>query len=139
MKYIAHRRFKGKALNGDVNIPALSELEDYEGILIWKDKAVCFDRSRNAHEFFARDDDGQGMHRGRLTQAIEKRLRLYDEQRKKDPDHDERWDRVWHDAVCKPYRKTEHADHWLWNHDFYNASIADLEYIARLVGAKEGK
>lgn len=139
MKYIAHRRFKGKALNGDVNIPALSELEDYNGLLIWRDKAVCFDKSRTAHEYFARNDDGCGLYRGHLTSAIERRLRLYDSHHIKDKKHDERWSKVWKDPVCKPYRKIEHADHWLWNHDFFNANIADLEYIAELVGVKEEK
>lgn len=25
-------------------------------------------------------------------------------------------------------------DYWLWNHEFYNAPIEDLRYIAKLVG-----
>ena len=37
------------------------------------------------------------------------------------------------------YKKAGHEDYWLLNHDFYNADIEDLKYIANLVGAKEGR
>ena len=46
-----------------------------------------------------------------------------------------RWDKVWAEPLCQQYRRTEHEDFWIWNHDFYNAPVADLRCIAALVGA----
>ena len=52
---------------------------------------------------------------------------------------DKRWNKIWNDPRCQPYRKDAQADHWLWNDAFYNfAPIEDLKYIADLVGAMEG-
>lgn len=58
---------------------------------------------------------------------------------RKDSNYQNRWDKVWDDQLCQKYKRPEHEDFWLWNHDFYNASIEDLKYIANLIGAKEGR
>ena len=94
-------------------------------------KLLCVVTSENAHQFFARDDDGAGMLRGKLTQAIQKTLA------KRDANYQNRWDKVWDDPACQPYKRIEYADFWLWNHDFFNADIDTLRHIAKLVGAKE--
>lgn len=88
---------------------------------------LCKTTSENAHMFFAVDEDGMGMERGELTRKIINKLK------NRDDNHQERWDKVWDDALCQKYKRKEHADHWLWNHAFYSASIEDLEYILRLV------
>ena len=72
------------------------------------------------------------MERGRLTQAIIKCLEL----KEYDTTYQERWDKVWADPVCQKYKRSDFADHWLWNYEFYNAPLFDLQYIAKLVGAK---
>ena len=41
-------------------------------------------------------------------------------------------------SLAQKYRRSEHVNYWLWNDDFYNAPIEDLEYIAELVGVKKG-
>ena len=132
MKYIVHRRFKGKALCGDVNLPAMTELEREGGLITYNNSALCYEGSENSHQFFARNDDGNGMLRGRLTQSIQRRLMKHDKQ------HQERWDKVWCDERCQSYRQPEYHNDWVWNHDFYNADIDVLQHIAKLVGAKEG-
>lgn len=131
MKYIVHRRFKGKALCGDVNLPAMTVLEDDGGTICHDGNPLCYNVSENAHQFFARDDDENGMLRGKLTQAIQKKLSQRGDQ------YQERWDKVWDDPACQPYKRVDHDDHWLWNHDFFNADIDVLQHIAKLVGAKE--
>ena len=131
MKYIAHKRFKGKAYCGYVNIPATTVLESTDGVIFCEGRPICFETSENAHQFFARDDDGNGMQRGRLTQAIQKRLA------KRDKRHQERWDKVWDDPICQSYKRVEFDDYWLWNHNFFGAPIEDLQHIANLIGAKE--
>lgn len=133
MKYITHRRFKGMALCGEVNIPAMTGCELIGGLICCNGKAICFIDSENSHQYFARDDDGNGMLRGKLTRAIQQRLA------KNDNAHQDRWDKVWDDLICNKYRKKDFDDYFLWNHEFFNASIEDLKYIASLIGVKEEK
>ena len=132
MKYIVHKRFKDKAICGDVNLPALTECESHDGFITCGGKTICCETSENAHQFFSRNDDGMGMVRGSHTQAIQKTLS------KRDKNCQERWDRVWDDEVSQKSRRTDYEDFWLWNHNFFNADIDDLRHIAQLVGAKEG-
>lgn len=133
MKYIAHKRFKGKALSGDMNIPAMAELNEEKGMLTYGGKEVCCSTSENAHRYFARNDDGRGMVRGALTRAVIKRLA------KRDSHYQQRWDRVWGDQICRRYKRDAHGSHWLWSHQFYLADIDTLRHIAKLIGAREGK
>lgn len=72
MKYVTHHRFKELALCGkQLNIPYGTELECTGKVLITSEgKAVCYRRSENAKQHFARNDDGKGLERGRLTYAI---------------------------------------------------------------------
>ena len=72
MRYITHHRFKGLALCGEqLNLPYGTELERRGETLFTADgRAVCYHRSENAKRHFARDDDGRGLERGRLTHAI---------------------------------------------------------------------
>ena len=130
--YITHRRFKQKALCGDVNIPAMTACEVEDGVIFCNARPICAVTSENAHQYFSINTDGNGMERGNLTQAIQKRLAKLDAQ------HQDRWDKVWEDPICKQYKRTDHADFWLWNHEFFDAPIEDLRHIADLVGAKGG-
>jgi len=129
MKYIVHRRFKEKAICGNVNLPYGTECESVNGMLYYNNKPLCVVTSENAHQYFARNDDGFGLDRGKLTQGIQNAL-------KQEENHQERWDRVWGDKTCAAYKRQEHADHWLWNHAFFNADLITLNYIAGLVGVE---
>lgn len=130
MNYILYKRFKAKAICGEVNLPYGTEVKCENGILTIECNPICGDHSQNAYDYFARNDDGNGLERGKLIQEIIKCLS------KRDKDHQDRWNKVWEDALCQKYKRTEHTDYWLWNHDFYNAEIKDLKYIANLIGAK---
>ncbi|MBR6640660.1 MAG: isoaspartyl peptidase, partial [Clostridia bacterium] len=44
-----------------------------------------------------------------------------------------RWIKIWNTSSMQKYRRAEHEDVWLWNHDFYNASIEELEKIYTLI------
>lgn len=131
MKYIVHKRFRDKAICGDVNLPAMTVCECDGDVIKYNGKPICSARSENAHQYFAIDEDGMGMVRGKLTQAIQKTLA------KRDNEYQQRWDKVWDDEVCKPYKRKDYDDYWLWGHDFFNADINVLRHIAKLVGAKE--
>lgn len=132
MKYIVHKRFKAKAICGDVNLPALTECECTGDVIRHNGNDICFVKSENAHQYFSINEDGFGMRRGKLTQSIQKTLA------KRDGSHQSRWDMVWDDELCQRYKRKEYSDYWLWNHDFFEADIDSLEYIANLIGAKEG-
>lgn len=127
MKYITHRRFKDRAICGDVNIPANTECEERNGMIYHEGKAVCLITSENAHTYFAVNEDGKGLQRGATTRFINVLLR------RKDDNYQARWDKVWEDKLCQKYKRPEHPDHWLWNHEFYNADLSDLEYIENLI------
>lgn len=127
MKYITFSRFKGVAICGDVNIAALTEVDERGDIIFLNDKPVCFTRSENAHKHFARNDDRNGMERGWLTSTIIKTLKVHDDE------YQERWNKVWNDNLCQKYKHPLHNDHWIWNHRFYNASLEDLKHIYSLI------
>lgn len=131
MKYITHRRFKSEAICGKVNIPAMSVCEKTGDVIFYNGKPVCFATSENAHQFFARNNDGNGMTRGKLTQAIQNTLKV------RDAHHQERWNKVWNDPICQKFKRPEDEDYWLWNHEFFQADINELRHIAFIVGAKE--
>ena len=130
MNYIVHTRFKGKAICGEVNLPAMTECTLEESTICYEGHPLCYVRSDNAHNHFSRNDDGQGMTRGKLIRAIQNRLAKRDEQ------YQARWDKVWEDPLCQQYRRPEHQDHWLWNRAFFEAPIHDLQHIAGLVNTR---
>lgn len=128
MGYITHRRMRLDAICGPVNIPAMTELECADGMVIYRNGLVCYEDCELAHRFLARNDDGHGMERGRLTQGIMKALA------RRDGQYQERWDRVWGDPVCRQFRRPGDGGHWLWGHSFFNGEIGALRHIAALVG-----
>ena len=138
MNYIVHTRFKGRALCGDVNLPAMTECTLEDNTICYEGHPLCYVKSDNAHNHFARNDDGQGMTRGKLIRAIYRALQRDFGEYQINKEYQARWDRVWADPLCQQYRRPEHQDHWLWNHAFFEAPIHDLRHIAALVGAKEG-
>lgn len=137
MKYITIKRFKRNGMGGQFNIPFSKFLEKRaDNILYYDDKPVCVSRSAAAHEYFARNDDGEGLKRGKLSHAIINRLAQT--QFNSVQERNKYWQVVWNDSLAQKYRRPEHADYWLWNDDFFNAPIKDLEYIAALVNVKKG-
>lgn len=129
--YIARKRVRLEGIGGAVNIPYGTKIEVMGNLLVFRGKAICFTTSQSAYDYFSQNDDGNGLVRGKLVQAI------MDTLGKRDKQHQERWNRVWDDPACQPFKQEEHEDYWLWNHDFYNADLADLRHIAKLVGVKE--
>ena len=143
MRYITIKRYKRNETHGvagrhAVNIPYGSAVEESGGKLFYNGVEICGDHSAVMREYFARDDDGLGLERGKLSQAIiQTMLARPGETREQ---HQARWDVIWNDVlVCPKYRKTvpESGD-WLWSIEFFNAPIEDLKYIAALVGAGKG-
>lgn len=132
MEYVVHHRFKKKAICGDVNIPAMEICEEVNGAIFYNNKLICSSKCKNAHQYFARNDDGQGMLRGNLTQAIQERLNEINNSN----EYETIWKQIQNDSICQKYKRFKDEDTWLWNHEFFNANINDLQYIANLIGVK---
>ena len=128
-RYIARKRARIKGFNGPVNIPWGAVLKERDGLLFWNGAAVCGVKSQNAFDYFSQDNDGQGQLRGKIVGAIKTTLE------KRDAGYQTRWNKVWEDPRCQRYKRPEHEDWWVWNFDFYNGPISDLQHIAELVGA----
>lgn len=155
MNYIVTKRFKGKSLCGNVNLAYGTECEERGNTIYCDGKPLCFATSENAHQYFSRNDDGQGERRGALVREIMGRLTLPKVRHKPDPEYplaeyhmtdkesakrkaarkarNEAWGRVWDAPSIRKYKRVEFADYWLFNHDFYNAPVEDLEYILKIV------
>lgn len=123
MNYIVTKRFRGKSICGNVNLPYGTKCEEKDNTIYCDGKPLCFATSENAHQYFSRNDDGQGERRGELVRDILERLK----------GNQPAWDRVWGNLSIRKYKRKEFADYWLFNHDFYNAPIEDLEYILKIV------
>lgn len=73
MDYITYKRFKGKSLSGEVNIPFGTVLRERGGFLYLGEKQICCVTSENGWEHFRPDTD-----EGQMRQAIlEKLYRWY--------------------------------------------------------------
>ena len=123
MEYIIYKDFNTKAICGEVNLPTGTVCNEYSGYICHEGKALCINRSENAFQYFARNDDGNGLKRGELIRTIKDTL----------IGNDEAWERVLEDTECAKFNRNGDGDTWLWNFDFYNAAIEELERIAELV------
>ena len=123
MQYICYKNFNNTSISGNINIPIGSILTCENRILIYNEKQVCINTSENAHKYFMRNDDGQGLLRGQLIDNITHTLQ----------ENKDKWDIIENDPICQAYRRPEYEDHWLWNHAFYNTSIETLTYISNLI------
>ena len=73
MDYITYRRFKGKSLSGDVNIPYGTILQEHDGMLYLNSKIVCYATSENGWNHFRPLTD-EGKYR---QDMLEKLYRWY--------------------------------------------------------------
>lgn len=125
MKYIFHKRFKGKSISGMMNIPAKTKCESVNGLVFVLGLPVFFETSENAHTHVATDEDGFGLQRGALTKEICSRI--------KKAGGGSVAKKMRGNIICEKYCRGDCKGVWLWNHDFYNASIEDLQYILHLI------
>ena len=126
MKYLVTKRFKTKAICGEVNLAYGTECFSQGNVIYRQDRQpLCLITSENAHMYFTVNDDGLAKERRQLIEDIAKLL--------SDEKMEKRWDVVWNDLTCRKYKRKEFADFWLWNHDFYGASLDDLQYIKKIL------
>lgn len=133
MRYIIYKRFKQKAIcNLDANLPRGTECYMENDMIFYNGFPLCAYKSENAHQYFTQNEDDNGLKRGEMIIAILKKLSSAKSSKSL-------WKKVWEDETCLKYKRPERDDYFLWNHEFYNAPINDLEHIAKLVNAKYDK
>lgn len=136
-KFINYKRFKHKTMLGaEVNMPALSECLEYKGVIFWNFIPICRITSQNAYDYFARNDDDQGILRGSLITEIKKLLKggLY-YTTKNEPLHSKRWKVVAKDPFCNQFKEDNSRGDFFWSVKFYNAEIEDLNKILGIIKA----
>ena len=144
MKYIVGKRLHKDTIQGPTNLKYGSECESLGDIIYYGDKPICAIRSQDAYDYMARNDDGRGLERFNLTSGIMALLHKPDEPNLVTPSelkkvmklmniYDKRWMRIWGDGRVHQFKRPEHQDFWIWNFDFYNAEIEDLQYIYDLI------
>lgn len=157
MNYVSGILFNQKALDGKIRIPKGSTLTLDKDYLFYNGKKICFKKSQNAFDFFARNDDGNGKQRFALTHEI---LVLIANMRKEyeqavanalkgfEKDEEGNYPQEAQDVISAIENKPQaffdavHADpvfkHYLnngyWCFEFFNAEIADLERLKALIG-----
>lgn len=135
--YIVTKRLKAHCICGDVNLPYGTECKTIphgsERAIVCDKGLVCYVSSQIAYDYFSQNDDGMGKERGMLVNNIlSTLLGMFNEPYRRG----KIWKKIWSDRICLKYKRPEYDDRWLWNYDFYNASIPDLQYIAKLVNEK---
>ena len=131
--YINRKRYKKRCIQGEVNFPYNTSFICVDnGMILYNNKPICFNTSQDAYDYFVRNDDGNGLYRGKLIEEILK-LTRNDAQKNKDK-RQLIWDLLWSNRYIKDkFKRKDHDDVWLWNHDFYNSSIEDLEMILNTI------
>ena len=128
--YIVRRRARFLSICGPVNLPSGTGVSSDGAFLPVNREKLCSITSKNAYDFFSRNDDGFGKERGKLVEDITSRMG------KRDVKHQARFDALWADEVANRLRRKDSPDFWIWSFDFYNADISDLRHIANLIGIK---
>lgn len=126
MEYITHHRFRGIAACGErLNVPYGTKFTTIgEFIATPEGKGICATTSEVAHRYFARNDDGQGLERGKLTHAIAYGTRRTDTGFRFTGEEAERLETKW-----KHFLRDD-VDTILFNHAFFNAEVPELRELA---------
>lgn len=124
-KYIAHQRFCGIAICGEINIPCGAECECVDNIITYKQKPICICTSQSAKEHFALNNDGCGLKRGYLTHAMAFEHLLNQRQ----------IDCLMLDKSYQKYRRTD-CSTLLFSNYFFSAPILELYALAAKLGLK---
>ena len=128
MKYICHKKFDKMTVCGEhMTFKKNAQLEVIGKFIAYGKKAICATTSEDAYMFFARNDDGKGIERGKLTYAIAyaKRHPNKDNGFRFTPSEIEMLETEYGQYLRKD------TDTIIFNHDFFNADIEDLREIAK--------
>lgn len=140
MRYIVHKRIRATGLSGAMNLPFGTVCESDGCQIMFKGKPLVFVNSELGHQYFSRDDDGNGVERGALTQAIQKATRRPSRNASKTAweEYNRRWETIWGDPALLKFKRPEDPDFWYWGDGLFNADIEELRALAQKLGIKGG-
>lgn len=136
MEYIVHHRYKRKTMTGkEINLPYGTLLTCENNILYYDSSPICYITSENAHTYFARNDDGSGLRRGAITYEI-----AYSNRKRFNTSHT-RMQRFTDEEIELLESKYSNflisdINVILFNHNFFNATISELESMAKDLNIK---
>lgn len=125
MEYICHKQYKKTGASGiEYNFPYRKKLQNIGQFIAYENAAVCTVTSDDAFRHFARNDDGNGLERGKLTYDI-----AY-APKKPNKDNGFRFTDKQAKMLKRYYKKyLMNTDVILFNEAFFNADIEDLQKI----------
>lgn len=129
-QYLVTKRFRGKAICGDLNLPYGTKCFAIDGWICCDKGVVCGVESQNAYDFFTRDDDGCGEQRRKLIDCIFEALKRTNQSKES---YDAKWDKIWGNSLCQKFKRSDYNDFWIWGYNFYHAEIPDLVYINDII------
>ena len=137
MEYIVHHRCRELSAAGDrLNLPygtRLNTIGDF--IATAEGGAICFTTSELAHRYMARNDDGRGLERGKVSWAIAYSRR---ERRSDDGRHRQRFTDREIEMLEREWSRylVPDAETILFNHAFFEAEPEELLPLARALNIK---
>lgn len=132
IEYIAFRDYKGASITSKIEIIKKGEkFQLIAGRIATLDnppRSICLLDSHIAHEYFARNDDGNGMLRGAITYAI-----AFSERMIPSDIGVFRFSEEEQEIIRNEYSRflRDDSDAILFNSDFFNADIDELAVMAR--------
>jgi len=126
MEYICHKRYKKRGASGKAYLFRRGKkLETVGRFICTGPEAVCAIRSEDAFRHFARNDDGNGFERGKLTFAI-----AY-AKRQPNKENGFRFTEQEVDMLETeyPHFLRRDVDTLIFNEDFFNADIGELKEL----------
>ena len=127
MKYICHRRYRGKGISGKKYFFKRGvQLESIGQFITFNGAPVCAIQSENAHLYYANNEDGFGLMRGGLTFAIaySKRQPNYDNEFRFTMEEQEML------RAEYPFWLKDDSEAILFNDNFFNADVEELKNLA---------
>ena len=138
MEYIVHHRCREISATGEpMNLPYGSTFDTIGDFIATPEgKALCYTTSETAQKYFARNDDGRGLERGKLTYAI-----AYSNRVRYSSDKERRKQRFTDDEIRMLERDWGHFlrpdTEWiLFNHAFFDAEPEELAQLAQALKIK---
>lgn len=154
MTFLLCKDFNEDGIWGHFDLPAKTEVEQVNDLLIFEGKPICVVTSEKSHAFFARNDDGDALERFKNSSAILAKISEYRDA------YAAEYDAIMHDMMLPPAERIEQAsklankaslalqfikeserlsyffnENEYWSHDFYNANVADLKYCLTKIKA----
>lgn len=135
-EYICGKSYSGISLFGNaLTISKGSKIKSRDGIIIYKNQAICTVTSEVCHNHFYENDDGHGIQRGNLIKKIKEQM--YYTISLKSLSREKQWQRVCNSELVQKLRQNKDDDNiWIWKEELFSESIEHLKSILKKVNKK---